>query len=268
MIAMLRRRVGLAVALLLLCSSTLQAQRFDNGRWVDLTHELDERSVFWPTAKMFEKETVFEGRTDGGFYYSAFNFSAAEHGGTHVDAPIHFAEGKRATDEIPIDRMIGPAVVIDVKEASSENADYRITPKDITDWEKRHGRMPDGAIVLFNTGFARHYPDREKYMGTAERGEEAVKDLHFPGLHPMTAAYLVSQRDVGAVGLDTPSIDYGQSTDFAAHVNLYKSNVPGLENVANLDSLPPVGATVIALPMKIGGGSGGPVRIVAFVPGT
>lgn len=251
---------------LLLCSCTLQAQSFADGRWVDLTHVLNEESVFWPTAEMFEKETVFEGRTEGGFYYSAYNFSAAEHGGTHVDAPIHFAEGRRTTDEIPIDRMIGPAVVIDVQAAAAENADYQIAPKDVTDWEKEHGPIPAGAILLFNTGFGRHYPDREKYMGTAERGESAVQDLHFPGLHPMTAAFLVSQRDIGAVGLDTPSIDYGQSTDFAAHVHLYKGNIPGLENVANLDSLPASGATVIALPMKIEGGSGGPVRIVAFVP--
>ena len=259
------RRYGMFVALLL-GSGGLHAQQFGNGRWVDLTHVLNEDSVFWPTAKMFEKETVFEGRTDIGFYYSAYNFSAAEHGGTHVDAPVHFAEGRLATNEIPIDRMIGPAVVIDVKAASAEDADYQITPKDIMDWEAENGQIPDGAILLFNTGFAEYYPDREKYMGTAERGAEAVPDLHFPGIHPLTAAFLIGQRDIGAVGLDTPSIDYGQSTDFASHVALYRGNVPGLENVANLDSLPAAGATVIALPMKIEGGSGGPVRIVAFVP--
>ena len=193
--------------------------RLRSCEWIDLTHVLNERSVFWPTAKMFEKETVFEGRTDAGFYY-----------------------------------------------ASAQDPDYRVAPKDITDWEAEHGRIPDGAILLFNTGYARHYPDREKYMGTAARGQEAVADLHFPGIHPATAAFLVGQRDVAAVGLDTPSIDYGQSTDFAAHVTLYRNDIPGLENVASLDGLPPTGATVIALPMKIEGGSGGPVRIVAFVP--
>ena len=254
------------LAVLLAGSGAAQAQQFGSGEWIDLTHVLNEQSVFWPTAKMFEKETVFEGRTDAGFYYSAFNFSAAEHGGTHVDAPIHFAEGRLATNEIAVDRMIGPAVVIDVKAASAQDPDYRVAPKDITDWEAEHGRIPDGAILLFNTGYARHYPDREKYMGTAARGQEAVADLHFPGIHPATAAFLVGQRDVAAVGLDTPSIDYGQSTDFAAHVTLYRNDIPGLENVASLDGLPPTGATVIALPMKIEGGSGGPVRIVAFVP--
>ncbi len=259
------KRVAL-FAIFMFSLSTLQAQQFEGGNWIDLTHTLNEKAVFWPTAKMFEKETVFKGETDAGFFYSAFNFSAAEHGGTHVDAPIHFARGRESTDEIPVDQLIGPAVVIDVSEASAADPDYQFQHSDIKGWEKEHGEIPKGAIVLFNTGFAEHYPDREKYMGTAERGEAAVSDLHFPGLHPHTARYLASVLDIKAVGLDTPSIDYGQSTDFASHVALYRKNIPGLENVANLDKLPATGATVIALPMKIEGGSGGPVRIVAFLP--
>lgn len=241
------------------------AQDLASGTWVDLTHPLNEQAVFWPTAEMFELETVAEGETEGGYYYSAYNFSAAEHGGTHIDAPVHFAAGRLATDEIPVEQLVGPAAVIDVKAASADR-DYQIRVEDVTAWEEANGPLPAGAIVLFNTGFAQFYPDRERYMGTAERGAAAVADLHFPGIHPELARFLAAERDIKAVGLDTPSIDYGQSTDFASHVALYEENIYGLENVANLDSLPATGATVIALPMKLEGGSGGPVRIVAHLP--
>ena len=134
------------------------------------------------------------------------------------------------------------------------------------DWEEANGRLPDGAIVLFNTGSARFWPDAAAYMGTERRGPEAVKELHFPGIHPDTAELLANQRKVGAVGIDTPSIDYGQSTDFMAHRVLFAANIPAFENVANLDQLPATGATIVALPMKIRGGSGGPLRIVAHLP--
>lgn len=243
-----------------------QAQDFSEGKWIDLTHPLNEDAVFWPTAEQFEKTTVFEGETDGGYFYSAFNFSAAEHGGTHIDAPIHFAEGKYTTDEIPVDRLIGPAVVISVSEQAAADRDYQIRVNDITAWEEANGRIPAGAIVLFNTGFAQFYPERESYMGTAERGPEAVANLHFPGIHPDAAQFLATERSIDAVGLDTPSIDYGQSTLFESHVTLYKENIAGLENVANLNKMPATGATVIALPMKLEGGSGGPVRIIAHLP--
>ena len=261
---MLKRTVLLTLTALLI--TTTQAQDLSEGNWIDLTHTLNEDAVFWPTARMFEQQTVFEGETEGGYYYSAYNFSAAEHGGTHIDAPIHFARGRNAADEIPVDQLIGPAVVIDVKAQSAENRDYQFTVEDVTNWEAEHGRLPEGAIVLFNTGLAQYYPDREKYMGTAERGEEAVADLHFPGLHPDLAMFLAFERNVAAVGLDTPSIDYGQSTDFRSHVILYRENIFGIENLANLDELPATGATLIALPMKMEGGSGGPVRVVAYLP--
>lgn len=255
-----------AFSILLALGFLGQAQDFSEGKWIDLTHPLNEDAVFWPTAEQFEKTTVFEGETDGGYFYSAFNFSAAEHGGTHIDAPIHFAEGKYTTDEIPVDRLIGPAVVISVSEQAAADRDYQIRVDDITAWEEANGQIPAGAIVLFNTGFAQFYPERESYMGTAERGPEAVVNLHFPGIHPDAAQFLATERSIDAVGLDTPSIDYGQSTLFESHVTLYKENIAGLENVANLDEMPATGATVIALPMKLEGGSGGPVRIIAHLP--
>lgn len=236
------------------------------GKWIDLTHAFNEQSVYWPTAKTFRKTTVFEGQTDHGFYYSAFDFEAAEHGGTHIDSPVHFGKNKQSTDEIPLERLVGPAAVIDVAEQASADRDYQVSVEDILEWEKQHGTIPHGAIVLFNTGSARFYPDRVKYMGTDERGEAAVPKLHFPGIHPDAATFLSNERTIDAVGLDTPSIDYGQSKDFQSHVILFEKNIPGFENVANLNRLPATGATVFALPMKIEGGSGGPLRIVAFVP--
>jgi kynurenine formamidase len=237
------------------------------GKWIDLTHDFSSETVYWPTAEDFKLETVFEGYTDKGYFYDANNYSAAEHGGTHIDAPIHFAEGKQTVDEIPLEKLIGPAVVIDVTQNALSDPDYQIGVKDFTDWESKNGPIPDRSIVLLNTGYAKYWPDRVKYMGTDKRDGEAVKNLHFPGLDPKAAKWLVENRNMNAIGLDTPSIDYGQSRLFESHRILFKENIPAFENVANLDKLPPKGAIIIALPMKIKGGSGGPLRIIAMLPG-
>jgi kynurenine formamidase len=256
----------LAGASLLAAASVVAQPKALDGDWVDLTHALDENSVFWPTAEGFRHEKVSFGHTAGGWFYSSYNITLSEHGGTHLDAPIHFAEGAQTADQIPLSRLIGPAAVIDVSKASAADRDYRFTVKDIRDWEAAHGRLPRGAIVLFRTGFARFWPDREKYLGTALRGDAGVAQLHFPGLSEEAARFLAEQRQVAAVGLDTASLDYGQSKDFIAHRVLLGKNIPGFENVANLDKLPPSGATVIALPIKIKDGSGGPLRIVGLIP--
>lgn len=234
------------------------------GTWVDLTHPFSSETVYWPTADGFTLEQVAYGPTEGGFFYAANNFKAAEHGGTHLDAPIHFAEGRRAADAIPLTSLIGPAVVVDVSERAT--ADYLITVDDFAAWEAAHGRIPDGAILLLHTGWGRFYGDRARYLGTEATGPDAVPQLHFPGLAPDAARWIASERRVHAVGIDTPSIDYGQSVTFESHVVLYAQDIPGFENVASLDALPATGAFVVALPMKIAGGSGGPLRIVAFVP--
>ena len=241
------------------------AQDLGSGRWIDLTHPFNEDAVYWPTAEMFELEEVFHGHTEGGWYYTAYNFSAAEHGGTHLDSPIHFAEGGLTADAIPVEQMIGPGFVIDVSEAAAADVDYRVSAADIEAFEAEHGEIPQGAIVLINTGRAGLYSDRAAYMGTAERGEAAVAKLHFPGLGKDGAELLVA-RGIGAVGIDTPSIDHGQSKNFETHVALMTNDIPAFENVADMSALPPTGATIVALPMKIEGGSGGPLRIVAHLP--
>ena len=242
------------------------AAAFPAGTIVDLTYAFDEESIYWPTAEGFALTVDAKGVTEGGYYYEANSFSAAEHGGTHLDAPIHFAENRWTTDEIPLERLIGPALLVDVTEQAAGNPDYLVSVADFERWEAEHGPMPDSVIVLVRTGYGAFWPDRQRYMGTAERGPDAVPQLHFPGLHPDAARWLVENRTIHAIGLDTPSIDYGQSSRFEAHQILFEANIPAFENVAHLDRLPPEGFRVIALPMKIKGGSGGPLRIVALVP--
>ncbi|NGZ04694.1 MAG: cyclase [Nitrospira sp. WS238] len=251
------------------CSSAIpQHDQFvrDQARIVDLTHSFGSNTVVWPTEQEFKLIIQHAEETPGGYYYASNRMELPEHGGTHIDAPIHFSKGKQTLDQIPIEQMIGAAVRIDIAEQCTGNRDYRIAISDFKRWEAEHGWIPNGAIVLLDTGFAGFWPNREDYLGTALRGQEGVRALHFPGLHPEAAAWLVRERQIKAVGIDTASIDYGQSTKFETHVALLSENVPVFENLANLQDLPYRGFDVIALPMKIAGGTGGPLRIVAVVP--
>ena len=150
-------------------------------------------------------------------------------------------------DQVPLVRLIGAAVVVDVAKKTLADRDYQIRVADLEAWEARHGRIEAGDIVLLRTGFGQYWPDRVTYMGTDERGQEATLKLSFPGLHPSAARWLVTERDVGAVGIDTPSIDYGKSRLFHAHRELFKANVPAFENVAHLEWLPARGALPLDL---------------------
>jgi kynurenine formamidase len=240
------------------------AYAIDGKKLVDLTYDFSAETLYWPTGKPFHLEKVAEGRTPGGFWYSSYNYAGSEHLGTHLDAPFHFAEGKWTTEQIPLSQTIGAAVVIDVRRQGEKNADHLVSVEDIRAWEKVHGRMPAAAIVLIRSGWGRYWGDRKRYFGTDEPGN--VTDLHFPGLAPQAAEFLIKQRRIKAVGIDTASIDHGPSRDFRTHQILGGANVPIFENVARLETLPPKGATVFALPMKIKGGSGGPLRIFALLP--
>lgn len=231
---------------------------FPVGRVIDLSHAFDSETIFWPTAEGFRLEQDFAGETDKGYYYAANRFSMAEHGGTHIDAPIHFARGRHTVDQIPLERLMGEAVVVDVQKQCEGNPDYQITADDFGRWEKENGSIPKDVIVLLRTGYGARWPDRKSYLGTDERGAEAIAKLRFPGLHPAASRWLTENRSIKAIGLDTPSIDYGQSSLFESHRTLFERNIPAFENLANLDKLPPKGFAVIALPMKIRGGSGGP----------
>jgi len=234
-------------------------------RLVDLTHPFDERTLYWPTSpSTFKLERLSYGATAGGWFYAANALCAPEHGGTHLDAPIHFAEGRRTTDQVPLEQLVAPAVVIDVAVKAAADRDYRLTRQDVLDFERRHGRIAAGTIVLLRTGWSRFWPDRKAYLGD-DTPNDASK-LSFPSYGEDAARILVEDRRVAALGVDVASIDYGRSKDFLVHRVAAAANVPGFENLAGLEALPPRGATVIALPMKIAGGSGGPLRAVALVP--
>jgi D-alanyl-D-alanine dipeptidase/kynurenine formamidase len=236
-----------------------------HARAIDLTYAFDAQTLYWPTASSgFVLDRLAFGPSPAGFFYAANAFCAPEHGGTHLDAPLHFAADHWAADAIPVERLIGPAVVLDVSAAASENRDYRATAADVRRYEARHGRIPAGAIVLLRTGWGAFWPNRGLYFGDDEPGR--TTDLHFPSYGRDAAMLLVHDREVSAIGVDTPSIDYGRSQDFVVHRVASAANVLGLENVANLEQVPETGAWIVALPMKIAGGSGGPLRIVALVP--
>jgi kynurenine formamidase len=235
------------------------------ARVVDLTHTFDEKTIYWPNSpSAFELKVLSHQKTPGGWFYASNTISTPEHGGTHMDAPIHFAEGKETVDEVPVRDLVAPAFVLDVTKKAAADADYRLTADDVKAWEAAHGPLPKGAIVLLRTGWGKRWPDRKTYMGTDVPGD--VQHLHFPSYGKEAAEVLVKERQVAGIGVDTASIDYGASADFIVHQIANGANVFGLENLANLDQVPDSGAWIVALPMKIGGGSGGPLRAVALVP--
>ena len=241
-----------------------RAYPIDGKKLIDMTYPFAEDTLHWPTAKPFKLEKVNEGMTPQGYWYSSYNYSASEHVGTHLDAPFHFAQGKWTTDQIPLERTIGPGVIIDVRRKAEANRDYQLQVVDLRTWEKRYGKIPPGAIVLMHSGWGKLWGDRKRYFGTDQEGD--VANLRFPGFSRDAAELLLKERKIKAAGTDTPSIDYGPSRDFAVHQIFGAANIPIFENVASLERLPPKGATIFAVPMKIKGGSGAPLRIFALLP--
>jgi len=242
------------------------AETFTSGKWVDLSYSFSKETLYWPNNPTgFVMDTFFAGTAPGGYYYSSFGFCAPEHGGTHLDAPVHFAEGRKAVNELSLDQLTGNAVVIDVSAKALSNRDYLISVDDVQQWEKTNDSLADSVILLFRTGYGKFYPDANRYFGTDKKGDSAIALLHFPGIDPQLAEWLVKNKKIKAVGIDTPSIDYGQSSDFKTHRILLAENIPAFENVANMDQLPVKNSYVVALPMHIKGGSGAPLRMIAFI---
>jgi kynurenine formamidase len=254
-----------AYLMVIVCARSIVAESGENGRTIDLTHTFDETTIYWPTEEGFRLLRGPAGITEKGYFYSANRFMCAEHGGTHIDAPIHFWRTGQTVDELPVHQLIGPAACVDVSKKCQADRDYQISVEDFQAWESANKATLTDHIVLIRTGFARFWPDRAKYLGTAEQGKAAVAKLRFPGLDPAAADWLITRRRIRMVGIDTASIDHGQTSNYPTHVRLFRDNVPALENVADMHQLPADGFTLVALPMKIGGGSGAPCRIVAML---
>lgn len=249
---------------LVACLVTSVSAEINEQKLLDLTYSLDEHTIAWPKNKSFTREKTAWGRAAGGYWYASGEFSMSEHAGTHIDAPLHFAEGMQSVDEIPIQKLVGSAIAIDIHVAVDIDPDYRLTRQDILDWESRYGAIPPGAVVLMYTGWGKRWPDRERYLGSATPSD--AKTLHFPGFSKDAAEFLITERKIDGIGIDTPSIDYGPSQDFVVHQVINGANLYGLENLANLEKVPPKGAILVALPIKIKGGTGGPVRVLAILP--
>lgn len=247
----------------LLCVGCTRSVVIDDSRLVDLTHAFNRDTVYWPTARKFRLVQVAFGLDAAGRWYASNDYSASEHGGTHLDAPIHFAKNRRTTEQIPLGQLVGPARVIDIRDRCAVDRDYLLSPDDILEHEGLHGRITSGSCVLVWTGFDRYWPGVARYLGSDRPGD--VENLHFPGIGPEAARLLVDRR-VDLVGIDTASLDHGPSRTFETHRILCDANIPGLENLAHLGKLPARGATLIALPMKIEKGTGGPCRVIALLP--
>jgi kynurenine formamidase len=255
--------------LLTACNSTQRTleeskpRGLDESKVVDLTQTFDQDTIYWPNAQSFHWERESWGKSPAGYWYTAGRYSASEHGGTHLDSPIHFGEGRETVDQLPLSKLIGPAIVIDITSACSSNPDYLLTLADVTAWEKQNGLIQAASIVLVRTGWDKYWPDKKKYLGSDVPGD--ITNLHFPGIS-REAAELFRDRKVDGTGIDTASIDYGASKDFIVHQTLNGAGIYGLENLYKLDQLPAKGATIMSFPMKIKGGTGAPTRVVAVLP--
>jgi kynurenine formamidase len=245
--------------------STGQVVDLSTAQVVDLSHPYDAKTLYWPSAAglSFSLEVLHSGPTPGGWFYAANRFCTPEHGGTHLDAPLHFGEGKRSVDQLPLRQLVAPGVVVDVRTPAARDADYRLSLADVTAWEAAHGAIPRGAIVLLRTGWEARWTDRKAYFGDDTPGD--ASHLHFPSFGTEAVKWLIEQRAIGAIGVDTASIDHGASKDFPVHRVAAAHEVPGLENLTNLAALPARGFWIVALPMNIGGGSGAPLRAIALV---
>jgi kynurenine formamidase len=226
---------------------------------VDLGWPLNDKNPYWPAEdyEPFRLKTIATIEKNGVLSKAFF---CPEHLGTHLDAPNHFEKNQPAVDQIEPKRLFAHGVVIDIAPQSSGDADYRLTTSDVAEWEKAHGRIPDGAVVLLSTGWARHWNNYPRYKNQDVEGK-----MHFPGCSAEAAKFLVDERNVKGLGIDTLSIDYGLSKDFAVHHVVNGAGRYGLENVAHLDELPPRGFYVVVAPIKIETGSGGPTRLFAIL---
>lgn len=256
----------IATFLILAAVNNLDAEGLKE-KMLDMTFPFDQEAIYWPGEKTFNLTRGGWGTTEQGYWYAAGEYGAAEHGGTHVDAPIHFSENGRTIDQILLKEWTGKAVKIDVTKKCERDRDYLLAVDDIKGWEKKYGKIPSGAWVIMYTGLdTRYYPDRNKVLGTDITGRDAITHLTFPGFSPESAEFLVKERDIRGIAIDTPSIDYGKSKDFKVHRIICSGDKLALENIANLDKLPVKGAVLYVIPMLIRDATGAPARVFAVLP--
>ncbi|WP_421593553.1 cyclase family protein [Shinella sp. M27] len=221
----------------------------------DLTHELHEefptffgQQQFWREQKFNYKEHKF----------NLFELRVNEHTGTHLDAPLHFSEDGTSVAEIPVSDLVVPLAVIDIREKADASPDAQLTPDDIKAWIAANGDLPEKACVALHSGWGKH-------LGTDKfRNADADGKLHFPGFHVEAVQYLAENSSAVGIAVDTLSLDYGLSPDFATHYAWLSSGHWGLEGAANLDQLPAKGATIFVGAPKVRGGTGGPSRVFAL----
>lgn len=227
---------------------------------VDLTHALNEKSPFWPgdDYQPFQLKTIATLEKNG---VSSKAFAMPEHFGTHLDAPCHFEQGQPTIDEIATEDLFAPGVVVDMTMAAEADPDYRLSVADLIAWEKEHGIIPKRGIVFLKTGWSRFWDSNVRY-----RNQDTMGKMHFPGFSADAARWLIKERNVRGIGIDTLSIDHGPSKDFIVHHIINGAGRYGLENVASLEKLPARDFFVIVAPIKISTGTGGPTRIFAMQP--
>ena len=227
-------------------------------RVIDLSYAINDKLVPWPgDEKYFEAKINATIEKNG---YFTRSFWMLEHYGTHLDAPAHFPPGKATVDQIPANKFFGPAVLLDVREEAAKDADYRLSVSQIEKWEHAHGQIPPGVIVLLRTGWASRWPDAQRYRHQDKQGK-----MHFPGFSAEAAKVLID-RGVSGLGCDTLSVDYGASEDFSVHHLALGAGLYHLENLSDLSKVPEAGAFLVVAPIKLEGGSGGPVRVFALLP--
>ena len=239
-------------------------KKIDTSKIIDLTYTFDSTTIYWPTEKPFVHEREHYGMEPEGYFYASGKFAAPEHGGTHMDAPLHFNQHGMSVAQTPLSECIGPAAVIDFSARAANDRDATLSVDDIKHYEAAYRKIPDGAIVVARSGWGKFWPDKTRYLGTDQPGD--VAGLRFPGFSPAAVGFLLEHRRVHAIAIDTPSMDPGISKDFPVHRLWLGVNKPGFENLANADKLPPSGAVMYCIPMKIGDGTGAPTRIFAVLP--
>src|SRR5215467_8640100 len=236
-------------------ASAASARSFTSA--VDLTHTMSAEFPTFFGVPGIEMEKKFNLKKDG---FNLYWWRLIEHAGTHLDAPIHFSESGATVEKIAADTLVAPLAVIDVAAKAAQNPDYLLSREDLANWEKKHRRLPDNCCVAMQSGWAQHVGNPAKFTG-----KDGAGVFHFPGVSSQAAEWLMTERKVLGLAVDTLSLDHGPSKDFKVHYAWLPSGRWGLENVANLDKVPAAGATLVVGLAKVKDATGGPARLIALV---